>query len=269
MPTSRKRQAPVTRPGHDRGMNVENGGRVSPRPHDDNNPRRGDSGQTRPDASAWEPATDDEIRRLYADGHTAAEVAARLGCSTSTIYYRLARAGVPRRPLGPPSRTHPGNAILHRLYVGEDQSLRQIAARYSVSRQTIRGWLRAAPIQRRTPGAPTPTWNRAEPIEMYLAGCTVPEIARRLKCSTTTVYRRLDTAAVPRRPTTTGIGRDELLKGLTDRLTAPEIAATCGVSVSCVCRALLRHGLQTARQTERQRHVQLYVSHVPTAVARQ
>ena len=135
-----------------------------------NNPLRSDRQQTRPDASACEPATDDEIRRLDADGHKAAEIAARLGCSTSTIYYRLARLGVPRRPIGPPSRTHPGNAILHRLYIGENQSLRQIAARYSVSRQTIREWLRAAPIQRRSPGAPTPTWNRAEPIEMYLAG---------------------------------------------------------------------------------------------------
>lgn len=40
--------------------------------------------------------SDRQIVRLYTDdGHTAAEIAERLGCSVSLVYARLAHAGVP------------------------------------------------------------------------------------------------------------------------------------------------------------------------------
>ncbi len=44
----------------------------------------------------------EEVKRLYLEsGLTAAEVAARLGCSPTTVFRRLAALGVPRRPRGP------------------------------------------------------------------------------------------------------------------------------------------------------------------------
>jgi transposase-like protein len=53
-------------------------------------------------ASAATPRNDirdDQIVRLYTEaGCTAAQIAERLGCSTSLVYFRLARHGVARRP---------------------------------------------------------------------------------------------------------------------------------------------------------------------------
>lgn len=44
----------------------------------------------------------EEVKRLYLENSlTAAEVAARLGCSPTTVFRRLAALGVPRRPRGP------------------------------------------------------------------------------------------------------------------------------------------------------------------------
>jgi hypothetical protein len=48
------------------------------------------------------------------------------------------------------------------------------------------------------------------------------------------------------------IGRDQLEEGLAQGLSAPEMAAAHGVSVSCVCRALAREGLMTASQAVQQ-----------------
>jgi hypothetical protein len=46
--------------------------------------------------------SDVEVRRLYAlEGWTAVEVAAHLGCGTSTVYARLQSLGVARQPVWP------------------------------------------------------------------------------------------------------------------------------------------------------------------------
>lgn len=57
--------------------------------------------------------SDDEIARLYTDeGRTAAEIADRLGCSTSLVYARLASQGVIRRRRAPRRRMRPADAEL-------------------------------------------------------------------------------------------------------------------------------------------------------------
>jgi hypothetical protein len=54
----------------------------------------------RPSPATFRAAIDDgEFIRLYTqEGHTAAEIAEQLGCSTSLVYGRRARRGVDRRP---------------------------------------------------------------------------------------------------------------------------------------------------------------------------
>ena len=110
---------------------------------------------------------DDDIRRLYASkGHTAAEIAAHLGCPTTTVYNRLQRLGVPRRPAGPRHRARPADDELRRLYqrrgpqpppvgralLGEPPGRPQLARG---RRHTPRG-LRLA-------RSPTPTWRTSSP----------------------------------------------------------------------------------------------------------
>lgn len=50
--------------------------------------------------TAQVPHTDEEFAELYAEGLTTAQIAARLGCSTSTAHNRLRRAGVTMRHTG-------------------------------------------------------------------------------------------------------------------------------------------------------------------------
>ena len=69
-------------------------------------PRRAPPATVRVDVSDVEKLTRSplrrEVRRLYAvEGWTAAEVAAHLGCGTSTVYGRLQGLGVSRRPARP------------------------------------------------------------------------------------------------------------------------------------------------------------------------
>jgi len=205
----------------------------------------------------------EEVRRLYVDeGQSAADIADRLGCSTSAVYHRLTGAGVPRRSRGSRRTAHPGDAVLRRLYSEQGLSLRQIAYRHDVSYQGVRGWLLAAGIERRPPRTPAPTFNPEEPAKLYGEGWTAPEIARRLGCSPATVYRRLQEAGVTRRPVKPSIGRDQLVAGLAAGLSAPDMAAAHSVSVSCVCRALAREGLATASQGERRRLARWYADRV-------
>lgn len=208
----------------------------------------------------------EEIRRLYVDeSHSAADVAVRLGCSTSAVYYRLARAGVPRRSRGSRRPAVPSDGVLRLLYSEQGLSLRQIAHRHDVSHQAVRGWLLAASIERRPARTPAPTFNPEEPAKLYDEGWTAPEIARRLGCSPATVYRRLQEAGVARRPVKPSIAREQLVIGLATGLSAPELAAAHGVSVSCVCRALAREGLATTSQDEKQRLAGWYADRVEAA----
>lgn len=205
---------------------------------------------------------DEDIRRLYtSEGQTAAEIAAHLGCPTTTVYNRLQRLGVPRRPALPRQRARPTDDELRRLYEDEGLSLRQLARRFSVSAQAVRNWLVAAGIPRRPPTGPGHDPDLTSLIALYAEGWSGPQLARRFGCSTNTVYGRLDRAGVPRRTDRRAVGRPELLDAVDAGLSAPEMAARFHVSVSAVCRALAREGLETptqaARRLARQRYTVL------------
>ena len=210
-------------------------------------PRRPSPATSRADVS------DDEIIRLYEHGHTAEEIAGRLGCSTSLVYFRLERRCVARRPSAPRGGLRPTDAELAHLYGDCGLSLRDLAGRYGVSRRAVHGWLVAAGIGRRPAGAGAITCDGGDLVGLYRAGWSGPAIAVQLGCSPSTVYRRLDAAGVRRRPAGAGVGRQDLIEALYRGLSAPDIAAALGVSVSCVCRALAREQLMTATQAARQR----------------
>lgn len=197
---------------------------------------------------------DDDIARMYRnEGRSAPEISGQLGCSTSTVYFRLAQLGIPRRPRGPRRTTRLPDSELRRLYATNSLSLRQIASQFGVSPQAVRGWLLDAGIPLRRAGAPAPTWTADDLVAQYQAGDSALQIADDVGCSTASVYRALDAAGITRRRVEPAIGRDALIDGLDRGLTAPEIAAEHAVSVACVCRALTREGLATARQTARHR----------------
>jgi transposase len=196
---------------------------------------------------------DDQIVRLYEQGHTAAEIADHLGCSTSLVYFRLERRGIARRPRAPRGCRRPADAQLAHLYWDCGLSLRDLAGRYGVSRQAVHGWLIAAGIERRPAGARSVACDGDDPVSLYRAGWSAPAIVDRVGCSPSTIYRHLEGAGVPRRTASARVGRQDLIEALDRGLSAPDIAAVLGVSVSCVCRGLARERLMTATRATRQR----------------
>ena len=207
-----------------------------------------------PAATPRTDVDDEDIRRLYViEGWTAAEIAAHLDCPATTVYDRLQRLGVPRRPAVPRQPTRPTDDDLRRLYSDEGLSLRQLAVRFSVSPQAVRNWLMAAGIPRRPPSGPRHDPDLPELIALYAEGWTGPALARRFGCSTYTVYGRLERAGVTRRRDRRAVGRPELLDAVDAGLSATEMATRFDVSVSAVCRALAREGLETPTQAARRR----------------
>jgi predicted DNA-binding protein YlxM (UPF0122 family) len=144
----------------------------------------------RPNPATFRADIDDgETIRLYTqEGHTAAEIAEHLGCSTSLVYERLARRGVDRRPQAPRRRPGPTARELGHLYRDCGLSLRELAGRYGVSTRAVRDW--------------------------YRAGWSAPAIADHMGCSPSTIYRRLDAAGIARRSARPALSREDLLKGL-------------------------------------------------------
>jgi AraC-like DNA-binding protein len=235
--------------------------------------RRGEEPVRCPDVAAWRhihvddlavlvhcpatPRTDitnDEIRRLYIDRRwTAAEIASHLDCETSTVYARLHRLSVARRPARPRHDIRPDTNDLRELYVANRLSLRQVAERFDVSAQAVHNWMTAAGIERRPPGTTAPAVAVDELAEHYLSGQSGPELAQHFGCSPTTIYRRLADAGIDRRAPTPAIDRATLVAALAEGRTAPDVAAQLDVSITAVCRALQREHLQTSTQAARQR----------------
>ena len=148
--------------------------------------------------------------------------------------------GVPRRG------GRPADAELNHLYWDCGLSLRDLAGRYGLSRRAVHGWLVAAGIERRPPGAVAVVGDGDDPVGLYEGGWSCPAIADRVGCSPSTIYRRLEGAGVPRRSARPRASRHDLIEALDRGLSAPVIATHLGVSVSCVCRALAREQRETA-----------------------
>jgi AraC-like DNA-binding protein len=117
----------------------------------------------------------------------------------------------------------------------------------------VHGWLIAAGVDRRPPGASAVGGDGEDPVALYRAGWSAPVIADRVGCSPSTIYRRLEAAGVYRRPASPRVSRRDLIKALDRGQSAPDIADALGVSVSCVCRALAREQLMTRGQAFKQR----------------
>jgi DNA-directed RNA polymerase specialized sigma24 family protein len=224
----------------------------------------------RPSPAKFRADIDDgEIIQLYTQqGHTAAEIAEQLGCSTSLVYGRLARRGVDRRPQAPRRRPGPTAQELSHLYGDCGLSLRDLAERYGVTTRAVRSRLVAAGIDRRPSGTARVDCDGDELVALYGAGWSAPAIADLMGCSPSTIYRRLAAAGIARRPARRALSRQDLIAGLGRGWSAPEIAAAHAVSVSCVCRALNRENLVTAAQALKQqmrlRYPEYYASPVPS-----
>ncbi len=168
---------------------------------------------------------DAEIRRLYVGQQlSAVQIAAHLGCGTSTVYSRLAGLGIARRSTSGSRSVRPPDDELRQLYEVEGQSLRQIAQRFQVTPQAVHGWVRAADIDLRPPGSAAPEIELHSLAERYLAGASGLDLARHHRCSPATIYRRLEEAGVDRRKTVPAVDPGDLVDGLVDGLSAPGIA---------------------------------------------
>jgi transposase-like protein len=148
---------------------------------------------------------DDIVVRLYVEGgRSAAEIAGQLGCSTSLVYARLGRGGVPRRDRAARRRVRLADSDLAHLYRDCGLSLRELAGRVGVSAQAVHRWLVAAGIDR-CPSRGRPAAGGADLVDLYQAGWSAPA------SSPSTIYRRLDVAGVARRTVTPSISRPDLI----------------------------------------------------------
>lgn len=221
--------------------------------------------QARPSAATLRTDIDDGdmATRYITDRQTAAEIASALGCSQSLVYARLDRLGIPRRPPKPRKSPRPTAAELRRLYDQEQLSVSQIAHRFDVTPNATYRWLHDSGISLRDRDS-RERIDLDELGRLYGSGATGSELARRYNCSTTTIYRRLDDAQIPRRAAV-AINRDALIDALDEGLSASDIGAAFEISVSAVCRALEREGLQTETQKKRSQASEHYLALVEEA----
>src|SRR5829696_3246003 len=91
--------------------------------------------------------------RYVDDGATLEQIAAEVGCSTTTVGLALQRAGIPRRASGgrkaSPARSRLDAEWLRTRYVEERATLDQLAAEAGCSSETVRRALQDAGIARR------------------------------------------------------------------------------------------------------------------------
>jgi len=99
------------------------------------------------------------LRRLYLDEQRSIREIAQLEhVSTRTVYNALIRYRIPRRAAGfrspriQPANITPDEPTLRRLYLGEERSIRNIAALYHVSTRMVYDALSRHRIPRRTTG---------------------------------------------------------------------------------------------------------------------
>lgn len=141
--------------------------------------------------------THQEIVDAYMKGMTGPEVAEHLGIGASTVYRHLRKGEKKTRPPG--TLTH---AALKRLYVVDDLSARDIAAKFGVATKTVHQRLGELniPAKQAQHRAFLATLDIDWLREQYEAGASTYDLGRALECDPKTVYRKLRDAGVNLRP---------------------------------------------------------------------
>lgn len=147
-----------------------------------------------------------ELEELYLQQRLGSlRISRKYEVSTATVQKWLHEYNIPVRPLSE-ARTWrkfsvPPKKELENLRLKERYGLKDIAAKYKVSENTAYRWLE---IYSLIPKIPT----REEMVELYVKKkLSGPEIARELKLSISTVYDLLIKYNIPRRNSSSYIGR--------------------------------------------------------------
>lgn len=151
----------------------------------------------------------EELYDLYWNQElTLLEIAKRVGCGRETIRHYMVKYGIPRRsPQGPISKE-----TLQRLYFKEKMSLAQIAEKLGTSITRVFNWMEHYGLKRRDVSSatrlnPPKPPNKLEGLvskeelkELYYdKKLSLAQIANKLHCSLSTVYRRMEYYGFPRR----------------------------------------------------------------------
>lgn len=187
----------------------------------------------------------DTLQRHLAARLIRAQIADRYGVGCAAVSNWLTRTGL--RPATPP---RPTIAELHRLYIQEELTLREIGDQLHVTKQAVGGWLADAGIPTRERPTHPAHGSAALICQMYVdEQLSCAQIGQQLRSSSATIARVLQRNQIPRRrPQPPALTRPQLETGLDQGMTATEIARQHGCSVSAACRALKREGLETTRQ---------------------
>jgi transposase len=144
-----------------------------------------------------------ELRRLYEQELSPAEIGVRVGRSGRTIRVWLQQASIPLDPHRKRPRRHPPPAAseLRRCYDQERLTAAELAARYGVSASTARRWLRDAGMPRRVPGRRSRAPSGQELRHLYQnEGLSSTQIAQRYGVRQQTAHKWLRAAQIPMRP---------------------------------------------------------------------
>jgi hypothetical protein len=134
------------------------------------------------------------------------QVAAKVGCSTSTVRRALHDAGVPSRrrhfpPAPPPPPLTPARAAeVVRMYVEMKLEVWQIIRRTPHSAPSVKRALREAGIPMRRGKLGKAGWPDADIAYRYHSGDSIGRIAAELGMAEQKVRNRLDARGVARRP---------------------------------------------------------------------
>jgi transposase-like protein len=189
------------------------------------------------------------LRRLYLDeGHPIAQIARTLHVRKQTICDALEHWHIARRPQGPRGmQPRPGPSLdpdtLRRLYLGEQQTIREIARALQAPPGAIRTALIRAGIARRRRGPrrdmrPLPESAR-QSLRSLVAVQGIPGAARYLKTSPAVIHAMLGSRPLPRG--TTPRVDDQAVRAAYDAGTAiAAIAGEWGCSERTIWRSLQR-----------------------------
>jgi DNA-binding Lrp family transcriptional regulator len=187
------------------------------------------------------------LKRLYYDeGLSQRQIAERLGCSDGTISHRMREYGL-KALLRRSKRVDVPRQILKRLYYDEGLSVPQVAQHLNCSEVTIRRRMRDYGMKGRNPGEYRRLDMPQELLERLYHDerLTQEEIAKRLGCDPTTIWRRMVEYGMTEPQLEHDIPQELLERLYHDKeLTQAEIAERLGCSVTTVCKRMAEYGLE-------------------------